>query len=73
MEKTRLALSLVMLVSVIALGSVWPIETAKAVQECNCVDGFSKQAGVMGWDSEQKRNRCIPGGCDVITAVADAY
>jgi hypothetical protein len=72
MEKPRLALSLVMLVLVIALGSFWPTETAKAVQECNCVDGYSKQAGVMVWDSEQKRTRCIPGGCDVIT-VAEAY
>lgn len=71
MEKTRIALSLLMLVSVIALGSYVSIQTAQAAPECNCIDGFSKQAGIATWDSEQNRVRCAPVRCGDVVAVED--
>ncbi len=75
MEKTRLAISLFTLVATIMLGSSWLIQTARAEgvlpveghSECNCIEGFSRHAGTFGWDSEQRRYRCIPLNCYVIT------
>ena len=74
MEKTRLAISLFTLVTVVLLGSSWlipPVHAGDAppvegYRECNCIEGFSRQAGTLGWDPEQRRYRCIPINCYVI-------
>ena len=74
MEKIRLAMSLVILATSIALGSIWLTQPAHAevlpidgYRECNCIEGFSRQPGNLGWDPEQRRYRCIPTNCYVIT------
>jgi hypothetical protein len=68
MQRIRMAISLSMLVVAITLGPSWdeqlPIEGSP---ECNCIDGFTKRAGYYGWDADQRRYRCIPDACHVIT------
>ena len=69
MQRLRVVISAAALVATIALGLCWNAQIAWAEfsTECNCIDGFTGQAGVRGWDPIQERYRCVPGGCYVIT------
>lgn len=68
MHRIRIAISLSLLVVAIKLGPSWDGEIViEGSPECNCIDGFTKRAGVYGWDAEQRRYRCIPDTCHVIT------
>lgn len=69
MQRIRLVISLSILLAAITVSPVWhsdvlPIEESP---ECNCIDGFTKRAGHYSWDPEQRRYRCIPDACHVIT------
>ena len=72
MERLRLVISLAALATTIALALSWNAGVARAgmmmegTPECNCIDGFSKRDGFYSWDPDQKRYRCVTGGCYVI-------
>jgi hypothetical protein len=73
MQRIRLVVSWLALLTTLILGLSWIAGVAHAdiapegSPECNCIDGFSKRDGVYGWDSDQKRYRCVTVGCSVIT------
>jgi hypothetical protein len=69
MQRIRVVVSLVALLATITLGLCWntSLVIAEGTPECNCIDGFTNRDGVYGWDPAQQRNRCITGGCYVIT------
>lgn len=71
MEKICLTISLVLLAATITIGSISIALMGSApmvanAPVCNCIDGFSGEAGVVGWDPVQGRVRCRPINCHII-------
>jgi len=68
MQRIRIVISLLVLVATITLAPGLNMDIVlEGSPECNCIDGFTKRAGYYGWDPEQRRYRCIPDTCHVIT------